>query len=319
MHDSLMQNVAVDYTGDDQFDSYSSWNMLWNGFVAYNPLNNGLAFHPDFLQIGVVGANNGVMSNNVFNAAQLYSATDSTVLNDPGWTDMNGGTKPLGGGPQAVNGNGAIHQDVTVTNSLFITTACLGISIEVVPTGSVDIENNTVVWTGVPTGGVGRCSTMPTITPHPNYSKPVTETIIVRNNVAHAFAIGSIGAGGATRCPMPANVLFDNNRIVETNAGGSLSVGVSSYCPDGASAGSLLIAGAPPASIFNGGVTFTATPPLPANAFTTFPTSNLLGDGSAYNLVPKPAGPLVGTGTTNTLCCNVLGATRVPPPNIGAY
>lgn len=319
LHDSLMQNVAVNYTGDDQYDSYSSWNMLWNGFKATNPLNNGLAFHPDFLQVGVVGVNNGVMSNNVFNAGQLYSSTDTTVLNDPGWTDMNGGTKPLGGGPQAVNANGAIHQDITVTNSLFITTACLGISTEVVATGSVDLENNTVIWPGQVFGGVGRCTTTPSITPHPNYTKAVTETIVVRNNVAHSYAIGSVGALGATRCPMPANVLFDNNRIVENNAGGTLQVAVSSYCPDGASAGSLLSIGAPPASIFNGGATFTATPPLPANAFTTFPTSNLLGDGSAYNLVPKPAGPLVGTGTTNTLCCNVLGATRVPPPNIGAY
>jgi hypothetical protein len=319
MHDTLMKNVAVAYQGDDQYDNYSSWDMTWDSFKAYNPLNNGLAFHPDFMQGGITGINAGTMWNSVFNAGQLYSATDNTIINDPGWTDMNGGTKPLSGGPQGISASGAfngipIHKNVTITNSLLITTACLGITVESHPSGTVDIENNTLIWPGKPSSGVSICSTSPDITPHVSPVRTLTETIIMRNNVAHSYSVG----GGVVTCPLGSNAVFSNNRIVESNAGGTYHFTTSAYCPDGAAPGSAVVIGAPPSSIFGGGITYAGSGD-PSLSFVAYPASNLLGDGKVLNLNPLAAGPLDGTGTTNALCCNVLGATRVPPPNIGAY
>lgn len=316
VHDTLMQDVVANYNGNDQFDSYSNDHMYWNRWRVFNPINNGQAFHPDAMQVGVVGANFGVQWGNVFNAGIVMPATDPTIVNDPGWTDMNGGTKNLGGGPQGILANGAIHHDITATNNLIITTACVGISVEVVPNGSTDIEGNTLLWPGEARGGVGRCSNTPNIVPHVRPDTLVTETIKLVNNVAHSYAFG----GSSAICPLPANVTILNNKIVKMSTAGSYLLPVSAYCPNGGNPASPTkpVIGPPPNSIFDGGVTY-AGDGDPSLSFMAYPMSNILGDGRLLNLHPLPGGYLDATGAATSLCCNVDGDTRASPPNIGAY
>lgn len=319
MHDSLLSNVTTAYQTDDEGDLYSSHRVAWNQFKVTNPINGPLAFHPDALQLGVVGTNNGIQHNLVIDQMSLEAPSDPAIFAYGSWVDMDGRSKTLAGGPQGINGNGAIHHDVTVTNSSFVTYACIGISLEVIPTGSEDVENNSVLWSGQATNGgaPGLCTGMPAINLHPRPDTAVTENIVAKNNIAHGYIIGQAVTGAAI-CPLPSNVTMAGNKIVETNAGGSYHFAPSTYCSDTAAPGTRPSSQVPPSSIFGGGVTYAGTGD-PSAAFVAFPASNLTGIGGLYDLHPKVAGPLYQTGAANSLCCNIDGDPRTSPPNIGPY
>lgn len=316
MNHVLIENVVSDYIGNDTYDDYSSWDTTWNYASGWNGVNNGQAFHPDFLQVGTSGVNNGVMDNHVYNGLNLEYATDAAMqTNIPGWVNMDGVTQPIQVAAQGVNGNGALHNQFTVENSLFVTPACIGVSVEAISTGVVTLLNNTLIQPGMTASGANRCTTAPSFTPHVNTNTAVTETIDVENNVTNSITMGA--TTGGVLCPLGSNVTFKDNLVVQSNAGGSLNYFVSSYCPNGAAPGSHPVIGNPVANMFGGGYDAAGAP---ATAFTTFPTSNPTGNPNNYNLRPLHGGTLDGTGTVNSLTNNVLGQPRVQPPvNIGAY
>lgn len=317
MNNYLLKNVQTNYVGNDQGDDYSSWNTTWQYFLSTNAINNGLAFHPDFIQVGVVGTNFGVMDNHVYDGVQLLFATDPAMQTYmPSWTDMAGTAQPPQTGPQGVFANGALHNQMTVTNSLFITTSCAAISIEVVPTGKVTLLNNTAIQPGTSTSRPSSCSAAPLFTPHIRPDTQVTETIDMENNVSNTYSFGRPVTGAAI-CPLGANVKLVHNVITQSNANGTLGYFPAAYCPDGVVGPAVPSSSSPPSSMFNGGVT---TIGAPAVAFTTYPTSNPTGNPNAYNLRPLPGGPLDGVGSLNSLQFNVIGQPRNQPPNsIGAY
>jgi hypothetical protein len=271
------------------------------------------------MQVGITGTNFGVMFNIILNRGVLLSATDPTLLASPGWRDISEGIKPLIGGPQAINAAGNTHNDLTITNSLLVTTSCTGIKTSVIGAGSfIDIENNTLIWPGNPTGGIAICNGTPLLFTHSDGTTTMAEKLTLKNNVAHAYAFGLTSS--QVRCPIGAPSVIAGNKLVKYTNGGTLGLAASTYCPDGAAAGSLLISGGPSPSMMEGGVTFTAADPQPSDAFVAYPTLNTNGDGKNLDLHPKPGGPLDATGVPTTLCCNVDGLPRDPThPNIGAY
>lgn len=318
MNNYLLKNVQANYVGNDQGDDYSSWNTTWQYFLSTNGINNGQAFHPDFIQVGISGANNGVMDNHVYDGVQLLFATDPAINTYmPNWTNMAGVVEPTQTATQGINANGALHNQLTVTNSLFITPACIGVSVETVPTGNVKLLNNTVLQPGVSTGTPSYCSAAPSFTPHVRPDTAVTETIDMENNVSNTFSMGSSSPTSATICPLGSNVTFAKNVITQSNHDAALAYFAATYCPDGVVGPVRPSSSGPPSSMFNGGIT---TVGAPAVAFTTYPTSNLSGNPNAYNLRPLPSGPLDGTGSLNSLQFNVIAQPRNQPPNsIGAY